>query len=213
MDRLLRLAHVLLAIVPLISLAQRAEAYEVEADSTANTVFVLIWNGNPSASFDSVAISEALPAIVTQATASLVPASVPANGSDLAAVEFDVATGAALGSTGDLVLTVSGTASGLPLDVVLTVPLQVVVTAPTAQGVVGSGIPAPDPGGVDSDGDGVTDALEIAFGSDPFDPASMPGKAMSVPALGVIGLASLAALLVLRALWSMRRRSLQVGFP
>lgn len=213
MNRSLRLAYVLLAIASFTMLAERSQAYDVEADSTTNTVFVLLWNGNPAASFESITISEALPAIVTQATASIIPASVPANGSDLAAIDFDVPAGAALGSSGDLVITVSGSASGQPIDVVLTVPLQVVATAPVAQGVVGVGIPAPDPGGVDSDADGVSDALEIAFGSDPFDPASMPGKTVSVPSLEAIGLTCLAALLMLGSVWLMRRRPPQPSVP
>ena len=213
MTGLRRLVSVVLPIALVAVAAERSHAYDVEADSTANTVFVLLWNGNPAAAFDSISISEQLPAIVTQATASIIPASVPANGSDLAAIDFDIAAGAALGSSGELVITVSGSASGQPIDVVLTVPLQVVATAPAAQGVVGVGIPAPDPGGVDSDGDGVTDALEIAFGSDPFDPASMPGKAVAVPSLEAIGITCLATLLMLGGVWLTRRRPPQPSLP
>ncbi len=213
MTGLRRLVSVVLPIALVAVAAERSHAYDVEADSAANTVFVLLWNGNPAAAFDSISISEQLPAIVTQATASIIPASVPANGSDLAAIDFDIAAGAALGSSGELVITVSGSASGQPIDVVLTVPLQVVATAPPAQGVVGVGIPAPDPGGVDSDGDGVTDALEIAFGSDPFDPASMPGKAVAVPSLEAIGITCLATLLMLGGVWLTRRRPPQPSLP
>jgi hypothetical protein len=72
---------------------------------------VLLWN-HASASYDSISIDEALPAFVSQATASIIPASVPANGSDLAAIEFDVPAGAALGSTGDLKISASGSVSG-----------------------------------------------------------------------------------------------------
>jgi hypothetical protein len=71
---------------------------------------VLLWN-HASASYDSISIDEALPAFVSQAKASIIPASVPANGSDLAAIEFNVAAGAALGSTGDLTITVLGRVS------------------------------------------------------------------------------------------------------
>ncbi|MEE2678471.1 MAG: thrombospondin type 3 repeat-containing protein [Myxococcota bacterium] len=184
---------------------QPAGAYEVEANSAGNTVFILVWNHQPSATFDSIAVGETLPGFVTQASATLVPASVPANQSDLAAVEFDVGAAAA-GSTGDLTLVVSGSAGGQPIDVVLTVPLEVVTVAPEAQGLVGEGIPAPDPGGADSDSDGITDALEIAFGSDPNDPLSTPGTTLTaVPALQALGLAGLAALLVLGATRLARR--------
>ena len=183
-----------------------AGAYEVEADSVGNTIYVLLLNEQPSASFDSVSISENLPGFVPTASASIVPASIPAQGSDLAAVDFDVAAAVALGSTGDLTLTVSGTASGQPIELILSVPLTVVETAPVAQGVVGVGVPAPDPGGVDTDGDGVTDALEIAFGSDPNNASSLPGDPPAVPALDALGLLGLAALLMGVAAWRAMRR-------
>lgn len=191
----------------------RGETYEVEANSTANTVFILLWNHQPSATFDSITVGDTLPGFVTQASPTIVPASVPANQSDLAAVEFDVAA-AAEGSTGDLTLIVSGDAGGQPIDVVLTVPLEVVAAAPAAQGLVGEGIPAPDPGGTDTDGDGISDGLEIAFGSDPSDPLSTPGTTLTaVPALQALGLAGLAALLALGAVRLAGRRPLEHGQP
>ncbi|NRA00530.1 MAG: hypothetical protein HRU01_28925 [Myxococcales bacterium] len=194
------------ALALLLASPESAVAYDVEADSAANTVFILLWNDNPSASFDSISISDDLPAFVSQATPSIVPASVPASGSDLAAVDFDVSAGATIGSLGDLELTVSGTASGQPIQLVLTVPLEVVADAAEAQGVVGVGVPTPDPGGVDADGDGVTDALEIAFGSDPLDPNSMPGGPEFVPMLSNPALVALALLMVLSVAWAARRR-------
>lgn len=202
--------HTLAMLTFLAVPAERAASYDVEADSAANTVFVLLWN-HASASYDSISIDEALPAFVSQATASIIPASVPANGSDLAAIEFDVPAGAALGSTGDLKITVLGSVSGQPIDVVLTVPLEVVASAPVAQGVTGVGVPMPDPGGSDSDGDGISDALEITFGSDPNDPLSTPGSALAVPSLQALGLACLAALLVLCAIWLVGRRQPDEG--
>ncbi|MGB5326151.1 MAG: discoidin domain-containing protein, partial [Pseudomonadales bacterium] len=73
-------------------------------------------------------------------------------------------------------------------------------------------IPSPDPGGVDSDGDGVSDALEIAFGASPLDSESLPGQAgatyliENVPVLGVFSAAALALLLLGGGLSSARRR-------
>jgi hypothetical protein len=175
-----------------------ASAYEVEADSVTNTVFVLLRNLHPTADFLSVSVGEDLPSIVSLANATIIPASVAASGSALAAVEFDVAAGAVIGEMGDLTLTITGTAAGNSLDILLTVPLEVVATVPEAQGEVGVGIPAPDPGGTDTDGDGVTDAHEVAFGSDPISAGSVPGKFAldDLPALGMLGVALLAALVI-----------------
>lgn len=194
----------ILALV--VGLAAPVSAYEVEAGSVGNTVYVLLLNEQPSASFDSVSVGEDLPGFVPTASASLVPASIPAQGSDLVAVTFDVTAAVAPGSTGELTLTVSGTLSGQSVDLQLPVALTVVGAAPVAQGVVGVGVPAPDPGGVDTDGDGVTDALEIAFGSDPNNASSLPGDPAALPGLGAPGLVLLAVLSMLVAgAWTVRR--------
>ena len=175
------------------------QAYDVEPDSTGNQIFALLRNLHPTAAFDSISISEDLPPFVSQASASIVPSSIPAAGSDLAAIDFDIAPGAVLGSVGDVTITIAGVASGQPISITLPVPLEVVGTAAEAQGVVGVGVPAPDPGGTDSDADGVSDALEIAFGSDPFDASSLPGggPGISVPMLENFGLGLLIGLLLL----------------
>lgn len=197
MNRVDWVATTLLGLVVVMAAPGVARAYQVEADSVGNSIYVLLRNMHPTAVFSSVSLGSGIPSFVPQATASIVPSSVPASGSALAALTFDVAAGTPLGSTGDLELTVSGTASGKPVAVVLLVPLSVVATAPEAQGVVGVGIPAPDVGGVDSDGDGVSDAHEIAFGSDPFDSSSLPGSASAVPSLEAFGAAVLVLLLLL----------------
>ena len=121
--------------------ASAVGAYEVEADSTGNTVFILLRNLNPSADFESVSVGEDQPSFVAQVAASIVPGSVAANGSDLAAVDFDVSAGATLGSTGDLEITVSGTASGQPIAIVFTLPL--VVVADAAEALRDGGLPRP----------------------------------------------------------------------
>jgi hypothetical protein len=196
-------------VLPLLAAAAGdARAYDVESDSAGNQIFALLRNLHPTAAFDSISISEDLPAFVSQANASIVPPSIPAAGSDLAAIDFDVTPGAALGSVGNLTVTVLGVASGQPIAIILPVPLEVVLTAAEAQGVVGVGVPAPDPGGTDSDTDGVTDALEVAFGSDPFDASSLPGggPGISVPLLENLGLAFLVALLLLAGTGLARQR-------
>lgn len=196
-------------VLPLFAaVAGDAQAYDVESDSAGNQIFALLRNLHPTAAFDSISISEDLPAFVSQASASIVPPSIPAAGSDLAAIDFDVTPGAALGSVGNLTVTVLGVASGQPIAIILPVPLEVVLTAAEAQGVVGVGVPAPDPGGIDSDNDGVSDALEIAFGSDPFDASSLPGgsPSISVPMLKNFGLALLIGLLLLGGAGLARQR-------
>lgn len=197
MNRVDCLASVALGLVVVMVAPGVARAYQVEADSVGNSIYVLLRNMHPTAVFSSVSLGSGIPSFVPQATASIVPSSVPASGSALAALTFDVAAGTPLGSSGDLELTVSGTASGRPVAVVLLVPLAVVAVAPEAQGVIGVGVPTPDVGGVDSDGDGVSDAHEVAFGSDPFDPSSVPGSASAVPSLEAFGAAVLVLLLLL----------------
>ena len=185
--------------------AEPAASYDVEGDSTDNAVFVLLRNLHATADFDSISVDQNLPGFVSQATASIVPASVPALKSDLAQIDFDVAPTAILGETGDLTITVSGDAAGQPIDLVLTVPLQVAETAPEAQGIVGVGVPAPDPGGVDTDLDGVSDALEVAYGSNPLDPTSLPGESggggVSVPLLASDIAAGVDVMEVMHELW------------
>lgn len=176
-------------------------AYDVEADSVGNSVYILLKNTNPAATFDSVSLSENSPSFVSSATATILPASVPVNGSDLAALDFNIAPGTLVGTTGNLVITASGTAASQPVEVVMVVPLEVVASAAIAQGVIGSTIPVADEGGVDSDMDGVTDALEMAFGSDAFFAGSTPVAGglvtASVPIMGALGLLVLAGLLTL----------------
>jgi hypothetical protein len=176
-------------------------AYEVEAESTGNTLYILLRNTHPTSVFSSISLGSTLPPFVSQATVSLTPAPIAASQSDLAALAFDVAAGAALGATGELEVHVAGEAEGKPVTVVLPVSLLVVATAPVAQGVVGEGVPVPAVGGVDTDGDGVTDALEVAFGSDPTAAASVPGAPLAVPALEGVGFLSLGGLLFGGGLW------------
>ena len=202
----------LFCLLLMFGLPSSAQAYEVEADSLTNQIFILLTNENPAASFDTITVSNNALGMVSSATASIVPTSVAINGSDLAALDFDIASGAALGSSGDLIVTVSGQAGGQPVDVVVAVPLTVVASAPTAQGFIGATIPAPDPGGVDSDSDGVTDALEIAYGSDPNDASWLPGQIVeeNIPLLGFISTLLLAALFLGMGSTAARRHKVSV---
>lgn len=183
-----------------IGYSSSALAYDVENDSTANTVYMLLLNDNPGAVFHSITIGSSVPAFVAGASASIVPPNVLGGASDLAALEFNVIPSAVVGSTGDLLVTVSGLAAGTPVSIEFIVPLEVVASAPAAQGVVGSNLPAPDPGGVDTDGDGVTDALEQAFGSDPSSSSSLPGDGSTPPVSENIPILTLPAYALLAAL-------------
>ena len=172
-----------------------AYAYDVEADSQNNTIYILLSNSN-SSSYNAVSLSHSSPAIISSVSIELLPDSILANSSDLLAVNIDIPNGISLGAVGELDLTISGEVNGLSVDIDIVVPLAVVASANLAQGFVGSTVPAPDPGGIDSDSDGVSDALELAFGSDPNNGASLPGQpdavSVNVPLTGVAGLIMLA---------------------
>jgi hypothetical protein len=207
-----RLLATWVSVVCASTYAGAAAAYDVESDSTTNAVYVLLRNLNPSVDFVSITVGDALPAFVPVASATLVPASVAAGESDLAAIEFDVSAAATLGQTGDIQVTLGGLQNGTPTDVILRIPLEVVASAAAAQGEVGVGVPAPDPGGADTDGDGVTDALEVAFGSDPVNANSVPGKLASavVPGLGAVAGITLLGL-VLTSGWVLSQRQPRLG--
>lgn len=153
-----------------VAITTPVSAYDVEAVSQNNTIYVLLVNDNPNAVFHSISVSStnSLPYFISSVTTAITPETVSGGGSNLAVINFDTSLGL-VGATGDIDLTVDGTAAGSPISLDITVPLEIVLTgaAASAQGQVGSTVPSPDPDGVDSDGDGVTDLLEVAFGSDP----------------------------------------------
>ena len=156
--------------------ASHVMAYDVEAASLDNTVYVLLVNDNPGAVFHSISISvESQPTFVPRAEITAVPDTVFGGGSGLVGLEFDAFLPSA-GSTQNIVLNVSGQAAGAAINFDVTVPLSIVASAAATQGQVGTGIPVPDPGGVDTDNDGVSDALEVAFGSDPQVSTSTPSE-------------------------------------
>ena len=102
------LITLLLSFYLAIGASVSAHAYDVEADSANNSVYILLRNLNPGDAYDSISVTNTAPGIVSSASASIIPSSVAANGSDIAAVDFTVVAGAALGATGDLAITVSG---------------------------------------------------------------------------------------------------------
>lgn len=174
----LKLKHILAGLVALLAWATTfsAQAYDVERNTSANRIYMLLLNDNPGAVYHSISISETVPTFVDTVVASIVPAAVNGGGSDLAALDFDVKPSASVGATGTIEITVAGQAAGAAINVVFTVPLEVVNSAPAAQGFVGSGEPTPNPGGTDTDGDGVPDSLEVAYGSNPNSASSIPGQ-------------------------------------
>ena len=192
---------IILALTLTVGFTSPGYAYNVEADSTGNSVYVLLTNDNPGAVFHSITLGASRPDFIANIAIAIMPSTVVGGGSDLMAITFDVNAGAALGSSGDILMTVSGFAAGIPISFDIAVPLEVVLAVAPAQGFVGSTVPAPDPGGVDTDGDGVTDSLETAFGSDPLLANSIPGgdpvpiSAIDIPVLPPIAYLFLAFLL------------------
>ena len=207
---LLRMSLCLVLLSISATFSSAALGYEVEADSQNNTIYILLRNTQSNA-YTNLNLNHSAPAIVSAVTTSILPSVISANSSDLLAVTLDIPSGTQLGAIGDLTLTISGEMNGLSSDIHLVVPLTVVSSADSAQGIIGSSVPAPDPGGIDSDADGVSDALELAFGSNPFSALLLPGENnaafVNVPVTGFIGLGVLAAML----LFIRKRRVAQLG--
>lgn len=183
-----------------------ASAYDVEENSVGNTVYVLLENLNVGAVYHSISIVDTPPSFVSSVSVSIVPETIPGLRHRLAAVEFDVAAGASLGASGDLVLSVQGLVAGRVASVDVPVPLTVVSSAAPAQGYVGTTIPAADPNGIDTDGDGVVDSLETAYGSNPQDAGSLPGDFMAVVANVPVMLAPLSAIFAVVLIVIARKR-------
>jgi len=180
---------------------------QVEPDSLANRVYVMLLHSSQVAPISDLVVTPSEPSFVGSASVTFVPAEVPVGSGRIVAVEFDVLASASVGETGNLVLGVSGSVEGAPLDFDVILPLEVVSAARLAQGVTGSEEPVPANDDPDSDGDGVSDQHELAFGSDPDDATSIPGKSMllSVP-LGAWTW-SLIAALIASLTWIQLRRT------
>jgi hypothetical protein len=154
----------------------QVQAYDLTANSVDNEVFLLLLNENPGGVFHSISVDVNAPAFISNTIeVTNTPGAINGGGSDLVVLQFDVGN-AAFNTSGDLIVTVSGMVAGNAVSVDFTVPLRVWFSAPAAQGFVGTGEPSPNPGGTDTDGDGVPDSLEVAYGSDPILASSIPGQ-------------------------------------
>ena len=154
----------------------QVQAFDLTANSADNEVFLLLLNENPGGVFHSISVNVDAPAFISNTIeVTNTPGAINGGGSDLVVLQFDVGN-AAFNTSGDLIVTVSGMVAGNAVSVDFTVPLRVWFSAPPAQGFVGTGEPAPNPGGTDTDGDGVPDSLEVAYGSDPILASSIPGQ-------------------------------------
>ncbi|MDB4529068.1 MSCRAMM family adhesin SdrC [Pseudomonadales bacterium] len=154
----------------------QVQAFDLTANSADNEVFLLLLNENPGGVFHSISVNVDAPAFISNTIeVTNTPGAINGGGSDLVVLQFDVGN-AAFNTSGDLIVTVSGMVAGNAVSVDFTVPLRVWFSAPAAQGFVGTGEPSPNPGGTDTDGDGVPDSLEVAYGSDPSLASSIPGQ-------------------------------------
>ncbi len=179
--------------------ADHACAYDVEPDSSGNRLYVLLWHGNLAASLDSINVLVDMPGFTSTATADYVPTSVPADSGLLAGFSFDV-LGVATGTSGDAVVTVTGTVAGNPVLATLNVPLTTAADAPAIviYSLLGNE-------GEDSDADGVSNSVELHYGSDPLDPNDLPGTSVLVLALSSAALAIAAFLMAVIAVTTLLR--------
>ena len=192
-----------------------AHAYDVAPDSQGNTLYLLLWHQDPALTLDNVTIASQAAGVVSSAATTFVPSSIPPGTARLAALEFSIGAGAAVGTAGVLPVTIGGTGGGSAIEpYTLEVPLLVSDSAEARQGIAGPGFAQPGVASPDTDGDGVLDVEEIAFGSDPLDPNSLPGAMMSsspIPALSAMGIALFALILLgmgwrFKCRWPLRRR-------
>lgn len=180
-----------------LSVSSTSQAYDVEANSFDNTIYLLLKNPTSNAPFSSIDLSIQSPPFINAASATFIPSSIDSNRSDLLALTFDVYNDIALASNGNMVITVNGIISGQWVSFPVTVPLTVVNSSQAAQGEIGSGPPPTNGDPADTDGDGISDALETAFGSDANNNESFPGGPIiaNVPMLNGIGFLLLAYLM------------------
>ena len=167
--------QILLLFLCCIFFSKNTHAYDVENFSSNNELFILLMNESPGAVFHSIEVTNSLPSFVNNAQVTIVPESIVGGGSALLKINFDMGL-AVVGTQEDMTFTINGLAAGKNITTSVTIPLNIVAigAASSQQGQLGSTSPTQDLGGVDSDDDGVTDLLELAYGSNPIDANSTP---------------------------------------
>ena len=128
-------------------------------------------------------------------------------------LNFDVYNNVSLDDSGDMTINISGIVAGQLVSFPVTIPLTVVSNSDSAQGEIGVGIPPTNGDTTDSDGDGINDVLEIAFGSDANNIESYPGgpTIATVPMLNGIAFLLLALLIAKAQRFAKRSKRLAGG--
>ena len=167
-----------------------SQAYEVETNSTENIIFVLLNNPNENGALSSINVSSQNPSFISGSKSHFVPIQIPAGKSNIVALSFDVDSYASLNLSDNLTLNIQGIISGQLIQFNLDVPLTTVNTAAEAQGFTGFGVPSSSLNDIDNDGDGISDIIELAYGSDPNSTDSIPGAIAdeNIPTLHVFGI-------------------------
>ena len=174
-----------------------AQAYDIEANSTDNSIYVLLNNPEGNSVFSSISLTIQSPSFISSASANFIPSAINSNRSDVLSLNFDVYNNVSLGNSGDMTINISGIVAGQLVSFPVTIPLTVVSNSYSAQGEIGAGIPPTNGDTTDSDGDGISDGLEIAFGSDANNIESYPGGPIiaTVPMLNGLAFLLLALLI------------------
>ena len=194
---------VLAAVAVALAVPTPATAFDVESDSVGNRLYIVVWNRDAGASLDAIQVNVGAASFTTTPTPVSIPTSVPPDEGRLAGFDFDVLPSAMLGNSDSVSISITGTVQGVARAAQDVVLLDVVAVAPPQQGPVGVGTGVPGIETFDTDGDGFADQEEIAAGTDPFDPLSVPPE---VPALSDMGVLIVAAAFLLTGLCLVRLR-------
>lgn len=202
-----RRAIVSVALVVSTILAESAGAFVVEPGTTGNRLYVVLSNRDPQEALTGVLVQLVSPStVIGGVTRISAPTVVPASSGAIAGFEFSVAPSAPLGSRITLVVRVTGQLDSVAREVLYPVYLTTGPAGGPVQGLVGTVSGVPGLALLDADADGVADQAEIAAGTDPFDPTSLPF--VPVPSLPWPGaLVLLAFVLTGTGIWWTVRRA------